>query len=174
MNVSIVVAMAPNRVIGAKNSMPWYLPEDLKKFRELTTDHAILMGRKTFESLPKVLPNREHYVVTRDPDYKRTNERASESKHVFTAPDPVAALDLISDRIELSGDIPDEVFVIGGGEIFSQLLPYAGRIYVTLIKKEIEGDTFFPEIGEDEWEQISVQEFDGFDFMIYERAATIC
>ena len=76
--------------------------------------------------------------------------------------------------IELSGDIPDEVFVIGGGEIFSQLLPYAGRIYVTLIKKEIEGDTFFPEIGEDEWEQISVQEFDGFDFMIYERAATIC
>ncbi|MDD4326951.1 MAG: dihydrofolate reductase [Eubacteriales bacterium] len=174
MNVSMIVAMSENRVIGSNNAMPWYLPEDLKKFRELTTGHAILMGRKTFESLPKVLPGREHYVVTGNSDYKETNERASGSEHVFTAPDPVAALDLIADRITTSGDIPDEVFVIGGGELFEQLLPYTERVYVTLIRKEMSGDTFFPELSLEDWVQTSSEEFDGFDFLIYDRSTSIC
>ena len=174
MNVSIIVAMALNRVIGSGNSMPWYLPEDLKKFRELTTGHAILMGRKTYESLPKVLPNREHYVVTRDPDYKSTNERASSNSHVFTALDPAAALGFISDRIELEGDIPEEVFVIGGGELFSQLLPYADKIYMTLIRKDIDGDTFFPQIDDNEWVQTSGEDFDGYSFLVFERISSTC
>lgn len=174
MLVSMILAMASNRVIGSKNALPWYLPEDLKKFRELTTGHAILMGRKTFESLPKVLPGREHYVVTRKSDYKITNERAAESEHVFTAPDPVSALDLISERIELDGDIPDEVFVIGGGELFTQLLPYTDRIYLTLIKKEIEGDTYFPEIDPADWEETTSQDFDEYSFITLERVNSIC
>lgn len=169
MMVSMVVAMAQNRVIGAKNSLPWYLPEDLKKFRELTTSHAILMGRKTFDSLPKVLPNREHYIVTRSADYKEQNPRTKENVHVFTVSDPVSALDMLQERIDFKGDIPEEVFVIGGGELFAQLLPYAVKLYVTLVKKDIDGDTFFPEIDPCDWTETERTVFDEFDFVVYER-----
>jgi dihydrofolate reductase len=169
MIVSMVVAMAQNRVIGAKNSLPWYLPDDLRKFRELTTGHAILMGRKTFDSLPKVLPNREHYIVTRSADFKEQNPKTQGNEHVFTVSDPVSALDILQERIEFKKDIPEEVFVIGGGELFAQLLPYSVKLYVTLVKKEIEGDTFFPEIEPCDWIETERTVFDEFDFVVFER-----
>jgi len=172
MIISMVVAMSVNRIIGASNSLPWYLPEDLKNFRELTTGHAMIMGRKTFESLPKVLPGREHYVITRSEDYKEKNMRARESAHVFVISDPVSAIDLIGKRVDDERDIPEEVFVIGGGEIFSQLLPYTSKLYVTLLKKSIEGDTYFPEIKSEDWEETGRSIFNEFDFIEYTRRST--
>ena len=115
MKLSITVAMTLNRVIGTKNSLPWYLPEDLKKVKSLTTGHILIMGRRTFESLPHVLPNRDHYVVTRNSDYKNTNSMARESEHVFIAGTPAEALEMVQTRLQEDASIPEEVFIFGGG-----------------------------------------------------------
>ncbi len=171
MIVSMVVAMTRNRVIGTRSALPWYLPEDLRRFKSLTDGHAIVMGRRTFDGLPRVLPGREHYVVTRSEHFMEENPKALGNSHVFAAPDPVSALAMTEERLELRGDIPEEVFVIGGGEIFLQLLPYASRLYVTLVKRDVEGDTYFPVIEPDEWTVTSCEEHDGFDFLVYERNA---
>ncbi|MHB1483557.1 MAG: dihydrofolate reductase [Saccharofermentanales bacterium] len=164
MKISMIVAMARNRVIGGKNRLPWYLPEDLKKFRILTTGHIIIMGRKTFEGLPKVLPGRDHYVITRSPDYKTVNPMARDSEQVFVAGTPDEALQIIRERLS-----DDEVFVIGGGEIFRQMLPLADRIYMTEIKDDAEGDVFFPETDPAHWKEVSREVHDTFDFVVYDR-----
>jgi len=169
MKTSIIVAMARNQVIGAKNSLPWYLPEDLKKFRELTTGHPILMGRKTFESLPRVLPNRDHYIITRNAEYKNTSAAAQGSDRVFVAGTPEEAIDMVRESIKNNPSASDEIFVIGGGEIFRQMLPYADRIYVTFVKEDIAGDTCFPVIEPLQWRETDRQVFDRFDFVVYDR-----
>ncbi len=169
MKISMIVAMTPDRVIGTKNALPWYLPEDLKKFRELTTGHPILMGRKTFESLPRVLPNRDHYVVTRNADYKNASEAARGSDRVFVAATPEEALEKIRARQAADSAVPDEIFVIGGGEIFRQMLPSADRLYVTLVKETIAGDTYFPPIPPEQWKETDRTIFDRFDFIVYDR-----
>jgi dihydrofolate reductase len=172
MIVSIVVAMANNRVIGTKNALPWYIPEDLKKFRLITTGHAIIMGRKTFESLPHVLPNRLHYVITRSVDFKRTNPVAAESDSVFIVSTPEQALEMIHNRIDTIGDVPEEVFVIGGGEIYNQTISLTSRLYITYVKRQVDGDTFFPEIDCSEWIETSREVHDEFDFVVYDRKNT--
>ncbi len=169
MKLSVTVAMTLNRVIGTKNSLPWYLPEDLKKVKSLTTGHILIMGRRTFESLPHVLPNRDHYVVTRNSDYKNSNAMARESLHVFIAGTPDEALEMVRKRLRDDPSIPEEVFIFGGGELFEEMLPLTDRIYVTLVKDEIEGDTFFPVIEPAQWKQTDRQGFDKFDFVVYER-----
>ena len=122
MILSIIVAYDRNRVIGFQNKIPWHLSEDLRRFKKLTTDHIIIMGRKTFESIGRELPNRINRVVSRKSTSLNDEiERAKSAAH-------------------------DEVFVIGGAEIFKQALPLADRIYLTEIDAEFEGDTFFPAI----------------------------
>lgn len=144
--LSFVVAVAKNNVIGIDNKMPWYLPNDLKKFKEVTTDKTktMIMGRKTFESLPQILPDRQHIVLTRDKNYKVDDERV----HV------------INNKESLNPYIKDEkeYFVIGGEEIFSLLFPYAKKIYLTEIYEDIKGDTFFPEYDEKDWKLIETKE----------------
>lgn len=169
MIVSIVVAMAINRVIGMKNALPWYIPEDLKKLRLLTTGHALIMGRKTFESLPHVLSNRLHYVITRSENFKQTNPMAAESGSVFTAATPELAIKMIRDRIDSEGDIPEEVFIFGGSEIYNQTISLADRIYITYVKRKVDGDTFFPEIDYTQWSETSREVHDDFDFVVYDR-----
>jgi dihydrofolate reductase len=169
MRLSITVAMTRNRVIGTKNSLPWYLPEDLKKVKALTTGHILIMGRRTFESLPHVLPNRDHYVVTRDPDYKNTSAMAQASEHVFTAGTPAGAMEMVRKRLAQDPSLPEEVFLFGGGELFQEMLPVTDRIYVTLVKEETEGDTFFPVIDPSQWKETDRQVFDKFDFVVYDR-----
>lgn len=172
MIVSIVVAMASNRVIGTKNALPWYIPEDLKKFRQITTGHAIIMGRKTFESLPHVLPNRLHYVITRSENFKQTNPVAAESESVFVASTPEQALGMIRNRIDTVGDVPEEVFVIGGGEIYNQTISLTDRLYITYVKRQVDGDTFFPEIDYTQWSETSHEVYEEFDFVVYNRKST--
>ena len=138
--ISFIVAMDRNNVIGHQNDMPWHLPRDLKFFKEKTTGHTIVMGRKTFESIGRVLPNRKHIVITRDGS---------------NLPEEVEVIDDINKVIDLAMETDEEIFVIGGGNIFKQLLPYADRLYVTYIDESFEGDVYFPEIPRDQFVEVS-------------------
>ncbi|MBU5466638.1 dihydrofolate reductase [Virgibacillus sp. MSJ-26] len=136
--ISLLVAMDQNRVIGLNNDMPWHLPKDLKFFKQKTVGHTIVMGRKTFNSIGRVLPNRKHVILTRN-------------KNV-TFPEGVEVIYDISGIKDLDNNHPnDELFVIGGGKVFEQVLPIADRMYVTLIDETFEGDVYFPNFSEEEW-----------------------
>ena len=139
--LSIVVAKAKNNIIGKENNLIWHLPEDLKHFKEITTGHTIIMGRKTFESLGRVLPNRKHIIFSQNPDFKVNNENV----------EVVHSLLQIQDLIEGK----EEAFVIGGAMIYNLLMPYVTKMYVTEIDKEFEGDTFFPKINTEIWKETS-------------------
>ena len=131
MILSHIVAASKNGVIGAKNSLPWRIPEDLKFFKEKTIGHVMIMGRKTFESLPSALPNRLTVVVTREPNYQ--------ARGAIVVPTIQKAIDLAREHRATYGN---EVFIAGGGEIYKQTMDVVDRIYLTLIQKEYEGDTF--------------------------------
>lgn len=135
--VSIIAAISDNNVIGKDNKLIWHLPEDLKRFKELTTGHTIIMGRKTFESLGKVLPNRKHIVLTRDENYHVDNENV------------IIIHDI--ENLEQYIDKEAENFVIGGAIIYRQLMPKADKMYITKIHEKFEGDSYFPIINEKEW-----------------------
>lgn len=143
--LSIVVAISNNNVIGLNNKLPWYLPSDLKKFKEITTGKTktMIMGRKTFESLPQILPDRHHVVLTRDKNYEVDDSRVT----------------VVNNAVDLERYIKDEqeYFVIGGEEIFSLLLPYTNRMYITEIDADIQGDTFFPKFDEKDWKVVEVR-----------------
>lgn len=137
--VSLIVAMAKNRVIGINNTLPWHLPADLKHFRNLTMGHHIVMGRKTHESIGKPLPGRTSVVVTRNPAY--------------SAPG-VIAVNSLEAAISACGD-DNEIFVIGGAELYLQAIALADRIYLTEIDADIRGDSHFPEFKRSEWLELS-------------------
>lgn len=139
--LSIIVAKAKNNIIGKDNKMIWHLPEDLKHFKNLTTGHTIIMGRKTFESLGKPLPNRKHIIFSQNPDFKVNDENV----------EVVHSLLQIQDLIEGK----EEAFVIGGAMIYNFLMPYVKKMYVTEIEKEFDGDTFFPRIDSGIWKETS-------------------
>jgi dihydrofolate reductase len=131
--VSLVVAHSANRVIGRDGGLPWHLPGDLKRFRELTTGHAVVMGRRTFESLPdafRPLPNRRNVVLSADPAYRADGA------------------EVVAD---LEAALAAHCFVIGGGVTYAQALPHAQRVYATELEAEIDGDTFFPALPAGEW-----------------------
>ena len=139
--LSIVVAKAKNNIIGKDNKLLWNLPEDLKHFKELTSGHTMIMGRKTFESLGRVLPNRKHIIFSQNPDFKVDDENVK----------VVHSLLQIQNLIEEK----EEVFVIGGAMIYNFLMPYVKKMYVTEIEKDFEGDTFFPIIDSETWKETS-------------------
>ena len=167
MQVSMIVAMAANRAIGKDGHMPWHLPADLKHFRETTLGCPVIMGRKTFESillsLGKPLPARQNIVVTRDPAYAATPAAAPHAGKFSIATAPEAALaaaleastrpDAHAPRV--SGLAQNEVFVIGGAEIYRNMLPLARRIIVTEIRQYFDGDAFFPALDPHLWREAS-------------------
>lgn len=159
--ISLVVAMDKNSVIGKNNQLPWHLPADLAFFKKVTMGKPIVMGRKTHESIGRVLPGRDNIILTRNKDYKA--EGCIIIHHI----------DEISSFIKNKGD---EVCIIGGAEIFKEVLPIADRLYLTIIDHEFEGDTYFPSFNESDWEVFSKEkgpkdEKNRYDyyFMIYER-----
>ena len=139
--LSLLVAMSKNRVIGKNNQLPWHLPEDLKHFKALTMGHPIIMGRKTYESIGKVLPGRTNIIVTRQKNYVIPSAIVVDSIRSAFA----AGLEENSAK--------NEAFVIGGEEIFHQALTFSQRIYLTEIQKAFDGDTFFPELNSQEWRE---------------------
>ena len=135
MIVSLVVAMAENRVIGRDGGLPWRLPDDLKHFKRLTVDHTVIMGRKTFDEVGRPLPNRRNVVISRNPAFR---------------PDGVTVVPSLDEALAL-GASETEVFVIGGGEIYRQALLRADRVYLTLVHAAVEGDTTFPDFERSAW-----------------------
>ena len=136
--ISLIVAKTINGYIGKDNKLLFHISNDLKRFKEITNGHKIIMGRKTFESLPGILKNRENIIITRDKNYKKEFEE-------------LKMVNDIKEIIEKYQNNNEEVFVIGGGEIYKQLLPYTNKLYLTIIEKNVVGDTKFPEINQDEW-----------------------
>lgn len=136
--ISIIAAVAKNNIIGGDNKLLWHIPEDLKHFKDITSNHTIIMGRKTFQSLPNVLPKRHHIVLTKDKNYTIDSDSVT----------IVHNLKEIVDKYKTS---KEEVFVIGGGKIYSAFLPYCKNLYLTKINKNFEGDTYFPKIEPSQW-----------------------
>jgi dihydrofolate reductase len=138
---SAIVAMAENRVIGHNNRLPWHLPADLKRFKAITTQHAILMGRKTYEAIGKPLANRTNIILSRS--------------RTFTIPGCIVADALDSAMHSLAAIKHDHVFVIGGAELYKQCLPHVQTLYLTLVHHAFKGDTYFPELNAKEWKEVS-------------------
>ena len=152
-NISIIVAIAENFAIGKNNDLLFHLPNDLKRFKEITTGHSLIMGRNTLLSLPKwPLPNRRHIVITDKPD------------DVFPGCVVVYSIEEAIDKVKNE----DEAFVIGGGMIYRQFYPLAGKLYLTVVHQNFEADVFFPEINYSDWNEISREDFfdekNGFNY----------
>lgn len=136
MMISMIAAMAHDRVIGLDNQMPWHLPADLAHFKRVTLGKPVLMGRKTFESIGRPLPGRRNLVISRNSDYRA---------------DGVEVIDSVDAALVLLGNDVAELMVIGGGHLYGQLLPRADRLYLTRIDLAVEGDTRFPAFDEGDW-----------------------
>ncbi len=165
LEIAHIVAMSASRVIGKGGGLPWHIPEDFKIFKRVTTGHAMVMGRKTYESIGKPLPGRLSVVVTRAP---LTEEQKQSSN-----PRWVSSLDeawKVCDQV--SGEWGTLVFVIGGGELFKETLPATDRIYLTRVKQEFSGDTYYPEITSEKFRLVACEEHDGptpFSWQTWER-----
>ncbi|MEO8218922.1 MAG: dihydrofolate reductase [Acidobacteriota bacterium] len=161
MSLSIIVAVSENGVIGRDGGLPWHLADDLKLFKEFTIGHTLLMGRRTFDEVGKPLPGRTTILITRQADYCTPGVLIAHS---------------LEEALEMApGD--EEVFVVGGSEIYAQTLPQATRLYLTLVRAEVQGDTRFPEFDLGEWTEISRREFAAdsrndfpFTFRLFERS----
>lgn len=136
--LNMIVATSKNRAIGSNGEIPWHYSEDMKHFRRTTKGHPIIMGRKTYDSIGRPLPKRLNIIVTRNPDLKI---------------DGCVVVNSLEEAIKFANNSSTEVpFIIGGAEIYKMALPKTTRLYLTIVNKECEGDTFFPEIDLDEWE----------------------
>lgn len=159
--MKLIVAKASNNVIGDNNKLIWHLPNDLKHFKNLTTDHPIIMGRKTYESLGRPLPNRTNIIITRDQSYQDQNIVITYS---------------LEEAIEKAKAIKDDFFVIGGGEIYKQAMLEADELHITEVHHEFDGDTYFPEIDEEVFEEIQKEHYlkdekhpFSYSFLTYKR-----
>ncbi len=148
--LSIIVAMARNRVIGINNTLPWRIPEDLKHFKALTMGHHIIMGRKTYDSIGKPLPGRTTVVVTRNREF---NIVAWSQPQGSTPPTNCVATHSLGEAIDVcAGD--SEIFIVGGAELYAQALPLAETLYITEIQRDFDGDTHFPEFDKTTWQEV--------------------
>ncbi len=160
-NISIIVAIAANNAIGKNNQLLWHLSDDLKRFKRLTSGHTVIMGRNTFLSLPKgALPNRRNIVITDQP-----GEQFEGCEMAYS----------IDEALALAGE-DQECFIMGGGMVYQQMLPVAGRLYLTTVEHSFDADTFFPEINFAEWQKLESEFVDAGEkndfphtFSLYER-----
>ncbi|GAA4314770.1 dihydrofolate reductase [Christiangramia aestuarii] len=156
----MIAAAAENNALGKDNDLVWHLPDDFKRFKRLTSGHHIIMGRKTFESFPKLLPERTHVIITRKDDYN---------------PEGTIVVNSLEEALRVS-KLDEQPFIIGGGEIYKMGMDVADRIELTRVHAEFEADTYFPEIDEDEWKVIKEQFHEedekhdhSFTYLTYER-----
>lgn len=166
MRLSIIAALSSNNVIGRDNQLPWHLGTDLKRFKQLTMGHHLIMGRKTFDSVGKPLPGRINVVITRDPDY---------------AAEGITIVHSLEEGIRIAVDAGDEEpFIAGGAQMFEQSMHRADRMYLTRVHVDLEGDAFFPDFDDvSEWQLTDSEHFDAdekndypFSFLTYDRAAS--
>lgn len=167
MLISLIAAMGKNRVIGRGGALPWDLPDDRIFFRKATLGKVMIKGRKTYESIGRLLPDRAHVIMTKDKKYAVKGARIAHSKE--------EALELAKEEADQLHT--DEIMVIGGAKVYEEFLPEADRIYLTIVDAQPEGDAFFPEFDEAKWREISREHHPrderhaySFDFVTYERA----
>jgi dihydrofolate reductase len=160
MTLSLVVAAARNNVIGSDGGLPWHLPDDLRHFKRLTTGKPVIMGRRTFESIGRPLPDRRNIVMTRQADY------TAQGCEVVSSVDE--ALECVRGA--------NEVMIIGGGQVYRDFLPHADRIYLTRVRADVEGDTCFPDMAENGWHRVTTEHHPAdekhayaFDLIVFER-----
>jgi len=153
MTTALIVAMTQGRVIGKDNSMPWHLSEDLKLFKETTSGNIIAMGRKTYESIGRPLPNRENFVISR-------SAKDIAGCRVFSS---------VQECLEAAKDYNKKLFFIGGGQIYAEVLDIVDELHLSFVTKEYEGDTYFPEINFADWKEVEVKEFAEFTYKKYIR-----
>ncbi len=167
--VAHIVAASENNVIGVDGELPWSIPEDMKWFRERTKNRVLIMGRKTFESVGHPLPHRLNIVVTRQTDY---------GAKLSNIPDhsPVKVVGNLSEAMQVARDMApqynDEIFIIGGGEIYKQSLDLTDTVFLTRVHKKIEGDAYYPEVPKNQFKETEVRHFDGepnFSIITYKR-----
>ena len=137
MEIAIIVAMTPEGLIGKDNQIPWHLPADLKRFKEITMGHSIIMGRKTFESLPGLLPGRQHIVLTRNHHYSAEGGAA-----------------VVTNWSQVEILVEGKAFVIGGADIYQYALPIASELHTSIVHADLQGDTYFPEWNKEEWQEV--------------------
>jgi dihydrofolate reductase len=165
MTISLIAALTQNRVIGKDNDLPWHLPDDMKYFMQTTKNHHVIMGRKNYDSIPekfRPLPNRTNIVVTRQDN--------------FIAPNCTVVNSLEQAIALAKTNNEQEVFIIGGSEIYKLALPFANRLYLTEIQTELDGDTYFPHVENKKWRETSRRHHSvderhlyAFDFVVYEK-----
>ena len=149
MKLILIAAISDNGIIGADGKIPWHISDDLKRFKRLTTGHPVIMGRKTYESLGKPLPNRRNIILTRQP-----------------GPDHFASLDAA-----LKSCADQTIFIIGGAEVYRQALPIADVLHLTHVHQSPAGDTYFPDYDRTAWREVHREDHDGYSFVEYHRAA---
>lgn len=159
--IQLIAAMGKNNEIGKNNVMPWHLPADLAYFKQATSNHTVLMGRKTYESIGKALPNRKNVVLTNDKEYRLNDAMVIHDLHTI---------------LKHYQDSEEVLFVIGGANVYEQCLPYADTLYITRIHHEFEADAFFPMFHESEWKETCVMNGEtneknpyAYGFYLYER-----
>ncbi len=160
MIISVIAAIGENRELGFGNKLLWHLPDDLKRFKEITRGHSVITGRRTYESIGRLLPDRKNIIITRNKNFK--------------VEDAVIVSDFEEALEKCKGE--DEVFVIGGGEVYKEALPHSDKLYLTEVESEFEADTHFPAFDKSEWKKMS-EEFHpkdekhlyDFTFKIYEK-----
>ena len=168
MKLSMIVAVSENGVIGRNNSLPWYLPNDLKYFKQTTMGKPVIMGRKTYESIGKPLPGRTNIVITRQADYQPEGVKVVNSVE--------AAKELAESVCLIDGQ--DEAMIMGGAEIYALSLPYTDRLYLTEVHADVQGDAFFPEYDKSRWQEVAREDFAAegpnpysYSFVVYEAKA---
>ncbi len=156
MNIALIVAMSENGVIGDKGKIPWHIREDLQRFKRLTMDHPIIMGRKTYESIGKLLPGRTNIVLTQNPN--------------FTVPPEALTFTNLEAALECCrGQNHDSAFIIGGSKVFQLALPLADRLLVTEVHQHVNGDTKFPDYDRTEWMETAREDGPECSFVEYAR-----
>jgi dihydrofolate reductase len=160
MTVTVLVAVARNGVIGVDGGLPWHLPDELALFKETTMGHVLVMGRRTYESVGRPLPGRTTVVVTRQPDWQVEAEQVHRAGSVTEA-------------LEFAAAIDDEVFVVGGAQIYSEALPVADRLAITFVDAEPEGDTIFPEVDWSQWREVRRTHGEGWTHVTYQRVGSV-
>ncbi|MFP7484636.1 type 3 dihydrofolate reductase [Priestia filamentosa] len=160
--ISFIVAMDDNNLIGKDNALPWHLPADLAYFKKVTTNHTIVMGRKTYESIGRPLPKRKNVVLTHSTAFQEEG---------------VTVIHSLDELKEMANRSNEELFIIGGARLYEQLLPVADRLYVTHIRATFDGDTHFPVFSKEEWKIIDSKEHKkdeknayDYEFVVYERS----
>jgi dihydrofolate reductase len=157
MRISLIAAMASNRVIGQQGSIPWHIPGEQKLFKQITLGHTVIMGRKTYESIGKPFPERFNIVVTRQKNYQAPGCSIAQS---------------LDDALDKCPESEDEVFICGGGQLYAESISISNRLYLSIINKEIPGDTYFPEFSADHFQEIHSETIEAaipYSYTIFER-----